>query len=82
MPATIAVITGRLVARQREVHGAIEMVKTHSPMVAISRITSTTVDPVGDGPASTTPTPEAIPMPATVASMVRTSRLCPSFTIC
>ena len=82
MPTTIAAITGPLVARQREVHGAIAMVKTHSPTVAMSRITSTTVDPVGDGPASTTPMPEATPMPATVASMVRTSRLCPSVTIC
>ena len=52
----------------------------HKATAATSSTTSTTVDPVGEGPASTTPKPAAVAIPAIHMSLTRTARLCPSST--
>ena len=82
MPSTAAVMMGRSVSFQRRSHGAVAMQKMHAPTTSTSNNVSTMVDPVGDGPASTTPMPDTTAMPATHAKLMRTSRRCPSVTIC
>ena len=57
-PSTAARITGRHDPGHLRVHGAVEITTMLNETVATIRSASIHVSPVGDGPASTTPTPD------------------------